>query len=397
MIDPTEDTNGQHLHRFLHMTSSDGSRVFQVPTFVKQARQEDILPEKPLPPGVYADLLQRKFPCHTPAATWVSALFFYNQKQASGDPGAERIERRLEAAGKFHNIGSYLESIKKTAERLYRAQPEPIPDEDYALVVQNGRTKERYLPIRSAAEVKAAQEYLQRHAHQMTLQERQSIANKILEKAAQHHVEVNIEILEPIAGIGFCTAEDASRAVLRRAQILHQRAADLAIQEQMAKIAMSLLQNPTIIHQPGKRQQLAVILEQVDHDHHLQHAVRPPEQELFHLTPHKLQKIASENVELTNGAIFRKNDIAELGPEALEELFGPELIQAVQIDSMFVDPDGLAQILATLPRGDAERLTQKLKDLDVQPVDSGPAQEKQGMSQKSLDFLASLFQKGKIR
>ena len=75
VLDQVQDVTGREIHR---LTS-----LYTPPDFVKSASHDSICGNaQSLPNNVYADPRYRRYPCHTAAATWMSAAFFA-EKQGS--------------------------------------------------------------------------------------------------------------------------------------------------------------------------------------------------------------------------------------------------------------------------------------------------------------------------
>jgi len=84
VLDPTRDTNGVELLRLV--------KRFEFPDFVKQADMEGIMRPKT---SHYADPNERRFPCSSGAATWLSAAFFFDKRAELHPVQAEMIYGQL--------------------------------------------------------------------------------------------------------------------------------------------------------------------------------------------------------------------------------------------------------------------------------------------------------------
>ena len=82
ILDQKSDVNGQYIHRVMSSLGHDGQRLFSEPDFVKSASKEELVGVEDLQTGVYGNPARREFPCHTPGATWLSAVCFHTQKEA---------------------------------------------------------------------------------------------------------------------------------------------------------------------------------------------------------------------------------------------------------------------------------------------------------------------------
>lgn len=380
VVDQTRDANGQHLSGLLNAVDADGFKLFPPPDFVKSAGQEQIAGTD-LPPAAFADPRGRSFPCHTAAATWVSAAFFHGgQKAAMRKKAAEAVERRIDEAAEFHGISGYVAAVKEAADRDGRRTVDDLPDSDFALVWDYGNgVKERHLPVRNEGEVKAAAEYVSRHRADLRAADRRQIAGKVLDKAAALGVDVEDQVgLRAAAGRGATSPEHAAEVVFKRAQAVKRlgrgSAESLGVSEQLAKIAAACLENGYVATTPSELHKLADVIDGVDREYRLRNlSDLPPVDSLFSLTEKVARDVMAGHVALTTGTVYTKDAVSRVPLEALVDVLGEEFARAVSDDGLWVDREKMARVAATLPRGDAALLDKLLESLGAESVVSKTA------------------------
>lgn len=372
ILDQARDANGQRLYALIHTVGADGVKLFTPPDFVKTASAENILGGEDPAPGVYANPRERLFPCHTGAATWVSALFFHNQKQAMARGMAQAIEARIDTAAAHHGIAGHVAQIKTAVEQSRARSEAAISDEDFAVVIQyeNGN-KERHLPIRNEAEVKAACAYLRQYGPEFSFDDRRVIAEKILVKAAQHRVALGTEteVLEKQAGHGTCSPDTIAELLYSRAKAVRTLHRDLDMSENLAKMAMECLQKPDYAVLPSNLLKLAGFIDRVDAEYGLRNltGLRKPEDALFQLNVKVAQRVLDSHVSLTSGNVYAKEALARVNLDDVRAVMGEPFANAVS-DGWSLDTEKLAEVVRTMPRDDAELFDRLMQQLDVQPA-----------------------------
>jgi hypothetical protein len=213
--DQTTDTNGQTLYRL--------AKIYGTPEFVKKASSADVYGDEELKNHQFADPAYRRFPCHTAAATYVSAMFLL-EKQASTDY-YDIVKNRLDEFAFYHGI-------KDQVDALFAKEAAPVdsvdglPDDSFALVLSPDESpsgnSERHYPLRNAVEVRKAAAWLQKFNGELPLKFRTKIAGKVLVKADEYSANLGEleEYLQKQAGMGACASEDAARMLFDRARLL---------------------------------------------------------------------------------------------------------------------------------------------------------------------------------
>lgn len=361
VMDQTTDPNGQTLHRL--------TRLLEPPEFVKVATHEQITGKgRVLPPESFADPRTLQFPTHTPAATVVSAMYLLEAEPGLGKT-AEAVRRRVDKAAEYFGVKGHVDQIREKAAAQRPAGTDALPDSDFAFVaLYESGAKERHLPLRNAAEVKAASAWLAQWRGEFTYDDRRTIAEKILRKAAALGglSDAEEQVLYKQAGFACGSGEKAAEAVFRRAEALRTLRRNLDDQEALTKLALQLAEDPRIAHDPVAMQKIASILDTTDREYGLAGLGEP--EDLFEFTVKEAQDYLADTVELTSGSTYKKADLADLDLGTLRDVLGDGFADRVSTAGLFLDVGKLAEELRTLPRGDAALFDRLAKAAEVAPV-----------------------------
>lgn len=351
-LDHTEDVSGQETHRL--------TTLFEAPEFVKSASNDQLVgdPTK-LPRHVYADQYNRLYPCHTAAATWMSALFF-NDKRAdfSADTAAE-INERIHRAAKYFGIDGLVTTVEKKAHQLRDEGLEDVEDDDWGIVwFDRAGNKERHWPMRNSTEVKFAAAHFNKYRDEFVFKDRHEIAQRVLKRAEQLNVDLaaDLDALVYAAGRGACAAKTASE-LLRDRATLARRADGGSMAAVMDKVAAAVAQNPEHAREHETRLKLAAVIDEFDRATGLCRlygdvgGLARPEEVLFAVTEKTAQDFLASNVETTTGNIYALDDLEKIALDDLRDWLGDDFADAVSAGGVFVDRDKLAAIVPTLDRG----------------------------------------------
>lgn len=362
VMDQTTDPNGQTLHRL--------TRLYEPPEFVKVATHEQITGKgRDLPPESFADPRTRQFPTHTPAATVASAMYLLEAGPGLGK-AAEVVRQRVDRAAEYFGVKGHVDKIREKAAAANAVGADPADDADYAFVaVYEGGAKERHLPLRNAAEVKAASAWLAQWRGEFVYDDRRTIAEKILRKAASLGglTDAEEQVLYKQAGWACGSGEKAAEAVYARAHALRVLRKDLDDQEKLAELAVQLAENPRLVHDPAAMQKVASILDETDRQYGLAGLGEP--EDLFEFTVKEAEDFLGDTVELVTGSIYKKADLGGVDLTGLREVLGDGFADRVSTAGLFLDVEKLAEELRVLPRGDAALFDRLAGAVDVKPVD----------------------------
>lgn len=370
--------------------------MYEFPEFAKKAELAEIVePEQKLS-NLYADIrVPYQFPCHTKAATYVSHLYFL-EKQSQIPPRIRGwIKERLD---KFAEYWEITNTVKEATEKYAEFNKEAeFPDSAYAIVwVTDEGHKERHYPMRNAGEVKAAaswfSDYLTEIRNQYTFDDRQTIASKILTKAAEFGADVkdHVELLEKYAGRGVCEPKAAAKLLRDRVKAASKCTPEVALV--MDKLASAVESRPTMLLDPASMTQLANTVDQFDRTHGLLNRytdmIPAPEDVLFTATYTKAAEVCRESCSLTTGSVYDMNDFSKLSTTDVQDLFGDDIVEAV-CSGLRIDPVKMAEVAATFPRNEAVMLEQLMSEKGVAPL-AKQASTRLGFNIDQLNQLAAL-------
>lgn len=353
-IDPTTDHNGTVLNQI--------SKRYQLPEFVKQAEMENTLRPTDLASSSYAWPQQKQFPCHSSAATWLSAAYFHDKVASFKSTDRVEIEKRLENFADYFGIRPAYDDLKKTAAQLNRK--EEASDDCYAFVyVNENGDKERFYPLADAAGVKAATDWLRSNRERIPYTQRNEIGSKILERVNKIGVKLAADerdFLEKQSGEGTPDKDKLVSAIMTRSRLTD----DAGQRESMQKLAQVVQTTPNLIMQRPQLVKLAESLDVFDTANNLigkyTDIIPRPEDIVFYYTPAKRAAAEGERVMLTNGSVYSREDLEKISYDDLREVLGDDF--AAEVSQGFrVDTEKLAEIAATLPASDAGLLDTILK------------------------------------
>lgn len=384
--DHVADKNGVELVRL--------AKLYEFPVFVKQANLDQTMNPGNLPPTVYADPVRKQFPCHTAASTWLSALY-YQEKVAEFHPKDRvHIERLLEKYAGYWGIKPAVDYVRNRWKDLHKTAEEQLPDGDFAYVwVGDNGTKERHLRLKTAAEVKAAAEYLIEFRDRFPYGVRHVMSKKILEKAAKLGASIGPqrEFLEKQAGMGVCDPDEVVSLVQNRALLVQNP----DVKKHFLKMAATIKAAPRKALQPEMLVKLAETLDELDRRLGLvgkySEGLPRPEDVVFKATFGKVSQDLYAHVATTSGKVYEKTAFKKLALGDVQELFGDEFADRVRTPLGDIDPEKMAEEVSTLPRPDAELLDGLLSDNGIIPVMKKAASAKQGFTLSEQQAWAAAY------
>lgn len=384
-IDQTHDVNLQGLHML--------DVAYGLPAFVKNASHDQVCGNDQLEPHMFADVTRRRYPCHTAPATWVSAGFFFQKRAEYPSAAAALIEKRIKESATHYGILSQVTELQQKVANAAIVDESQLPDNTFALVMQfDDGTVERKYPMRNALEVKVAANYLQQHREQLTYRDRQCVANKILEKAAEFGADLgdHMELLERTVGTGTCAAKTAAELVRSRIPYIKLENDKLAAEFEKLADQIAARKVNAVWHSYDK---LADVIDGVDRDFHLTglytSRLEYPEDVLFAITTKVATDKANDLVGTLTGNYYKKADLERVPLSLLSDALGEDFASEVSTANAWVDVDKLANIAPTLPLGDAELFDAAIMESGVRPFATKQASEARKVLRTDVENMAA--------
>jgi hypothetical protein len=385
-LDQNQDVTQQETHRL--------TTLFPCPDFVKNATHDRTHATDNLPRHVYADQVNKLYPCHTAPATWLSALFFADKRASFKPKQATDINERIHSSAKYFGILGLVTELEEKVAAAATDNLNTRGDEDFAIVwVGENGAKERHWPLRNATEVKFAAEHFSKYRDEFVYEDRRKIAEKILEKSAAYAADINehIHTLSLTAGAGACAASVASDMLRKRAALVARTNADAAVE--MRKLAEVVEGNPEKAREHDTRVKIAGVVDAFDRTNLLNRlyddgGLPRPEEVLFAVTEKAARDFLASNVETTTGNVYALEDLEKLAVDQVREWLGDDFADAVTAGGVYLDRDKLAAIVPTLDRGMAAMLDRLMQENKIAAV----AQTKQADSLLPLEKLFELAQ-----
>ncbi len=381
-LDQHGDVNGQTLHRLI--------KLYDAPNFVKKASSDVInYTSEEKSPNAFADPVTLSFPCHTAPATYVSTMYFLENKEGLGKR-ASVVQERLIKSAEYFGIKKHVDSLIEKHASAHAIDINKLPDDSFAYVfVYDNGTKERHLPIRNSNEVKEACVYLQKYRDEFVYEDRVKMASRILKTGLTENLsEEDRTYLYKQAGAALGSAKNAASLLFKRAVALRRLGKDLNVQQTLAKAAEACVNNPSFTHSMTGMRKIATLIDKVDREYKLQkmESLGKPE-DLFSFTVKQASEFVNDNVQLTTGSIYKKSDLSAIRPDSLAEIMGSDFVDRVSAGGVVLDTEKLAEELRTLPRGDAKLFESLASSVNVQPFS-----KQASMTKQTLLKLAELHQ-----
>jgi hypothetical protein len=383
IIDSAADKNKSELIKLAHR--------YDFPQFVRTADLDQTMHPNNVAVTVYADPVNKKYACHSAAATWLSAAYFHEKAAEYHPKDQVRISERFSRFADYFGIRPAYDEIVKRAEMLRGS--DQLPDSSYAYVWQSDDgNKERYYPLTNTMQVKAAAEWLFENRDKIPFADRNVISNKILEKAAKFGAGMGdalTDFIEKQAGRGIPDPADLYQMLDQRAVLAKTKEHRDAI----TKLASTVRSTPRVALQPNDLVKLAAVVDLIDHNIGLKgkytEIIQRPEDVIFKVTYTKAASDHSKLCALQTGNVYEKDQFSKLAREDVVSLFGEDFANEV-CTGLEVNPEKLAEMAHTLPRPDAELLEQLLTEIGQRPQLSKSA-EFEPLDNATLEALAAAY------
>lgn len=348
-----------------------------VPDFVKEASVSALVPSSQEDYVHMADKMNRRYPCHTKEATYVSYLYFLSQRPQYPESLRRAVEDRFAKYAAIWNIRLELDQARKVADALQK--PAEYDDDDFLLVLSvkdaDGRTRKvRKVPLTSTVEVRKAAEWfvsnIDRLRERFSFSRRCQMADRILEKAAQYGAAIGEYegFLNMCAGRGTSAPVHIAEQISRRVKVAQ---VDTQLRRHMEKTAQLFSKASPFSLDVQTRKQSAEALDRFDHFYKMRASygdfIEPPERVFFGVDIQKLGELKSATCVLPTGSVYLASDFDQLRAHDIREYFGDQLADEVA-EGMLVDGQKLASIAPTLPLPQAELLESLCRQYGIEPV-----------------------------
>lgn len=369
VADACDDTDQRIFYRIRSLV--------EMPAFVKDAAFTDPADAVELPNAVFADPVRRKFPLHTKAATWLSQLYFLENRHKYATPEARRVQEKISNAAGYFGIAGDTKQAAQAWETHQQAEPADLSDADFAIVVDHAGQKIRRFPINNPVNVKSAAAHLYGNRMHYPYDWRRIAARKILHKAA----ELEVQDIEPdlhvyltrAAGFGSTAPSIAAEKIGTRFLLLSDAEKDLKVKTaRLAQAVRGMSGIPT----PADMTKLAQIIDRLDREHgfykYYDQGVETPEEMFFDLTQKKAELFRDGYFQLTTGTYVPFAALDKIEISKVAQAIGDDFVKAIMSDkSLDIDLEKFGKLAATLPRDDArilERALQAAGALDQRPM-----------------------------
>jgi hypothetical protein len=353
-IDQSTDITSQMRHVI--------QKIHTVPEFVKAASDNDQFGDpEVLQNHVYADPSKRRFPCHTKAATWLSAAYFAHQQSQYSKTQGDFVRDRILKTAQFFNIEPGVRELFKEAAAVNSYEDAVTPDTAYALIWTDasGAPQKSY-PMRNPSEVKVAADWFNKNWTDFDFDTRHEVARKLFTKLAELQVTVDdSDQIERCAGFGYCEKEAMQKAWETRAILSRKKYPEYS--KQASVLAQSIADNTFDLRDFSLRTKMASSMDDFDSVTMLRKfyggSIDWPENTLFSVTQKVASEFINDHVMTTSGAVYEHADLKQLTAGDLRDWMGDDFM--AKCGGVIINHRKLAEVLPTLTREDA-RLFEKL-------------------------------------
>lgn len=325
---------------------------YKLPPYVKKATWGEICAqEENIPTHLFADDKARKYPCHTPAATVISAAQFNEDKTNYSQARQQYIESRLKKHAEELKILPDVEDI---------LQHKPEQQEVFALEYE-GRL---FFPIRNEKEIKKLAEYLVEHYRDIPQEQREEAARNALKEAElQDYALGEVKnTLEKLACIGIVD----KKAFLDVLTVAMQRVSPTSIQKNKSHEMLVQLTNAVIDIPPGQQTTLMKAVKAAsDLVAEIINIRKPLELEVIY-TISELKKEADSVIRLATGSYYRKEDLLKTPTYVLKEAFD-NYGMPIEINGI-ISHHRLFKAIKALDEIQAQNFEDRLQECNIYPV-----------------------------
>lgn len=373
--DVYDDANFQALYAI--------DKLVGLPNFVKSAAVADHDEIKNLPTEVFGDGINRKFPCHTKQATYLSNAYFQQSRGAYNTKQAELVQGRIDHYAKYWHISSLVGNFNKSWSKVaaFNADDGQLPDEDFAIVAEHEGHKIRRFPMPNTLGIKLAAEALYANRFMYPYPWRKAAACRILHKAAkadQRALEKKAftmdnpalrmnnethEYLQRATGLGCVHPVVAAEKVAQRWLMIKDTHVGYA--EKLAELVQELNDMDPNAVTPSLLEKCASFIDVIDQETgiaaHYADGVELPEEMFFDMLQKEAEAILEELVTLQTGNTYPRGLFTQLPLQKIAAVMGEDFKEAVTGLDGQIDAMQFADVAATLPVIDAVLMERAIK------------------------------------
>jgi hypothetical protein len=305
------------------------------PVYVKEAANNtDLVPPADASSRCFADRAHRQYPCHTPAATWLSATTL--AEKMGSYAGASAEGRALLKAAALHGILADVDAVLQAPPQTKQAA---LADDQFTLVKEGVQ----YAPLMTPDHVQRAADWLSKNAERLTYAERRGAAERILAAAQTHQAELpegHQDELEKDAGLGTFDHE-LFRGTLLRTELAARQAQATALTGLLKEAVALYESNPTDMETRGPD----LLFEAWGL---LRKEGGLPRN--FHRdNPAALSRAEAERWRSPWRHVYEKSAIASLRVSDVADVLADEELKQVFPDGLFCSPEGLLKVATAMP------------------------------------------------
>ena len=374
-------------------TLYDIARVFALPDYVQQSTKSATDTDD-LGLHFFADPKNRQYPCHSKAATWLSAAAMLKKHAGVPRSGFDvHAWKRIKDTAQYYNISEDLEKVAEAAVVLNEEEDlSTLPNEDFAFVrerkTDTGGYTERQYPLRNAAEVKAAAQHFLKYAAKMPFSQRHESARRIFDKALELRTTIGpSEVSESVAksaGEGFGVLGNVTDGLRARGDILMGGKTQVRrdVGNRLYKLADTLETTAdefSALSDPNQAMKIARTVAAKDEQFGLNKLygtrLEAPEDMFFSLTSHRMKEGAAQLTRHTaSGSLYKKADVSAITYDVLVDAL-PEVAAEVSLSGNTVDTEKLASLLPTLDQTQARIFDNVARAQGIKPARVTPTDE----------------------
>jgi hypothetical protein len=357
-MDQVSDSGYTQLHEIHQLYG-------EMPEYVKSASVSETFSPQGLTANSYADIIGKRFPVHTKAACYVSALYFIENQSQLPKSAKALVADRISKVAKQHGIFDDIQKAVHRSSELAK-QATAISDDDYVI------PEERRYPIKNAAEVRAAASYLDRYRSEFPLKDRMDMAARVLRKAAELQVDLGDleESLHKQAGLGTYD----SREVANQLNFRMVMAPEGSVREALFKVSNEILANPQLAANPGAIREMASSIDFLDRAAGIKYGstIRPPEDFMFEVLFKSATELVKNSFATSSGSVYSKDQLSELTRDDVADMWGEKVASDCE-SGIKLDVEKLATLVSSLPWREALLLDEYMRGHGQEPIKSSQA------------------------